>query len=92
MNTSIWRDFEICFSVPLKILQYSQESTCIGACAFIKKNLQHMYFPVKFASKICKIFKNTDFLQNADGGFFCLEGQIPWLANIMNKMLHNLNA
>ena len=61
----------------LKISQYSQESTCVGACDFIKKNLQHRYFPVKFASKICKIFKNTDFLQNADGGFFCLEGQIP---------------
>ena len=35
----------------LKILQISMENTCVGgphACNFIKKRLQHKYFPLKF--------------------------------------------
>ena len=45
-NNRLHTFFKIGF---LKISQYSQERACVGACDFIKKNLQHRYFPVKFA-------------------------------------------
>ena len=35
------------------------------ACKFIKKRLQHRYFPVKLAK-----FSRTLFLQNTSGGWF----------------------
>ena len=49
-----------CKNSALKILKKSQENTCIRVpflvklqvkdCNFIKKRLQHMYFPVKYAN------------------------------------------
>ena len=50
----------------LKISEISQENTCIGVsssglktCNFIKKRLEHSYFPVKFANCL-----KTPFLKN----------------------------
>ena len=41
-----------CFSkqVFLNIWQISPENTYVGICNFIKKRLQHRYFPVKFTN------------------------------------------
>ena len=45
----------------LKILQYSQEKTCVGA-SFLKKRFQHKFFPLNIAKslrtpakKICEL-------------------------------------
>ena len=61
----------------LKISQYSKESTCAGvffneaaglqACNFIKKRLQHTYFPVNIAK-----FLKTPFLQTPSVAAFAL--------------------
>ena len=44
----------------LKIYKISRENTCVGVCLnFIKKRLQHRYFPVKFTN-----FLRTPILEN----------------------------
>ena len=50
-----------CFikKVFLKISQYSQENTCLKACNFIKKRLQHRHFSVNIAK-----FLRTPILKN----------------------------
>ena len=47
----------VCKKVFFKILQNSQENTCPKPCNFIKKRLQHRFFPVKFPK-----FLRTSFL------------------------------
>ena len=68
LNNRRSRPEVFCKNSALKILKKSQENTCIRVsflvkfqvkdCNFIKKRLQHMYFPVKYANF---------FLQNTSG-------------------------
>ena len=45
-----------------KLLQYSQENTCVRVCNFIKKRLQHRCY--------CEFFKNTCLRTSTNGCFW----------------------
>ena len=65
----------------LKILQISQENTCVRAfliMLFIKKGLQHRRFPVKFV----KILR-TPILKNISGDCFYLLNLFIWSSEIL---------
>ena len=47
------------------------------ACKFIKKRLQHRYFPVKLA-----IFSRALFLQNTSGGSFLKQATLTFCSQI----------
>ena len=53
----------------LKILQYSQENTCVEVCNFIKKRPQHMCFPVNIA-KFLRVPNLRKHLQTAASNEF----------------------
>ena len=65
----------------LKILEYSQENTCVGGifnsvaglktCNFIKKRLQHRHFPVNIA----KFSRTAFFIEH-----------LQWLLPVINEM------
>ena len=75
-----------------KFRKFHWKNTCVGvsfkktsgpqACKFIKKRLQHRYFPVKLA-----IFSRALFLQNTSGGSFLKQATVTFCSKISQGYL-----